>query len=42
MLLDDGTQINFRPIHPTDEPRMRDLFYDAVAGDDLLPLHVDA
>jgi acyl-CoA hydrolase/GNAT superfamily N-acetyltransferase len=23
----DGTQINFRPIHPTDEPRMRDLFY---------------
>lgn len=26
-LLNDGTQINFRPIHPTDEPRMRDLFY---------------
>jgi GNAT superfamily N-acetyltransferase len=26
-LLDDGTQISFRPIHPTDEPRMRDLFY---------------
>jgi acyl-CoA hydrolase/GNAT superfamily N-acetyltransferase len=26
-LLDDGTQMNFRPIHPTDEPRMRDLFY---------------
>lgn len=26
-LLEDGTQINFRPIHPTDEPRMRDLFY---------------
>ena len=26
-LLDDGTQINFRPIHPTDEPRMVDLFY---------------
>jgi acyl-CoA hydrolase/GNAT superfamily N-acetyltransferase len=26
-LIDDGTQINFRPIHPTDEPRMRDLFY---------------
>jgi acyl-CoA hydrolase/GNAT superfamily N-acetyltransferase len=23
----DGAQINFRPIHPTDEPRMRDLFY---------------
>ena len=27
MVLDDGTQIKFRPIHPTDEPRMRDLFY---------------
>jgi len=27
MTLDDGTQITFRPIHPTDEPRMRDLFY---------------
>ena len=27
-VLDDGTQINFRPIHPTDEPRMKDLFYD--------------
>ena len=26
-VLDDGTQINFRPIHPTDEPRMRELFY---------------
>jgi len=26
-LLADGTQISFRPIHPTDEPRMRDLFY---------------
>ncbi|HOK79065.1 MAG TPA: GNAT family N-acetyltransferase, partial [Verrucomicrobiota bacterium] len=26
-VLEDGTQINFRPIHPTDEPRMRDLFY---------------
>lgn len=26
-LLGDGTQINFRPIHPTDEPRMRELFY---------------
>ncbi len=38
-LLDDGTQINFRPIHPTDEPRMRDLFYALSAGDDLLPLH---
>ena len=27
LLLDDGTLINFRPIHPTDEPRMRDVFY---------------
>jgi acyl-CoA hydrolase/GNAT superfamily N-acetyltransferase len=27
MPLDDGTQVNFRPIHPTDEHRMRDLFY---------------
>jgi acyl-CoA hydrolase/GNAT superfamily N-acetyltransferase len=26
-LLNDGTQLNFRPIHPTDEPRMRGLFY---------------
>ena len=26
-VLDDGTQINFRPIHPTDEPRTKDLFY---------------
>jgi acyl-CoA hydrolase/GNAT superfamily N-acetyltransferase len=26
-LLHDGTQIIYRPIHPTDEPRMRDLFY---------------
>ncbi|HET98245.1 MAG TPA: GNAT family N-acetyltransferase [Desulfurivibrio alkaliphilus] len=26
-LLDDGTQISFRPVHPTDEPRMRDLLY---------------
>lgn len=26
-LLSDGTQIVYRPIHPTDEPRMRDLFY---------------
>ncbi len=23
----EGTQISFRPIHPTDEPRMRSLFY---------------
>ncbi len=27
MLLDDGTLISFRPIHPTDEPATRDLFY---------------
>jgi len=27
MLLDNGTVINFRPIHPTDMPRMKDLFY---------------
>jgi len=26
-LLDDGTQVSFRPVHPTDEPRIRDLFY---------------
>jgi acyl-CoA hydrolase/GNAT superfamily N-acetyltransferase len=26
-LLPDGTQMLFRPIHPTDEPAMRDLFY---------------
>ena len=26
-LLNDGQQLNFRAIHPTDEPRMRDLFY---------------
>ena len=26
-LLKNGTQINFRPIHPTDEPNVRDLFY---------------
>jgi GNAT superfamily N-acetyltransferase/acyl CoA:acetate/3-ketoacid CoA transferase beta subunit len=26
-LLNDGTMLNFRPIHPTDEARMRDLFY---------------
>ncbi len=28
LLLKDGTQITFRSIHPTDEPRMRDLVYD--------------
>jgi GNAT superfamily N-acetyltransferase len=27
MVLEDGTLINFRPIHPTDEPNVRDLFY---------------
>ena len=25
--LDDGTLVNFRPIHPTDVPRMKDLFH---------------
>ncbi len=28
MLLNDGSQIKFRAIHPTDEPRMRTLFYN--------------
>ena len=27
MVLDDGTQIRFRPMHPTDERRVRELFY---------------
>ena len=27
----DGTMINFRAIHPTDEPRIRDLFYGVSA-----------
>ncbi len=27
LLLNDGTQINFRHIHPTDLPRMKDLLY---------------
>ncbi len=27
MVLEDGIQINFRTMHPTDERRMRDLFY---------------
>ncbi len=27
MLLSDGTQVFFRPVHPTDEHRMKDLFY---------------
>ena len=26
-LLKDGTRIGFRPVHPTDEPRMKDLWY---------------
>jgi acyl-CoA hydrolase/RimJ/RimL family protein N-acetyltransferase len=26
-ITDDGTKVNFRPIHPTDEPEMKDLFY---------------
>ena len=26
-VLKDGTQVNLRPIHPTDEPNVRDLFY---------------
>jgi len=26
-ILDDGTQVAFRPIHPTDQEAMRDLFY---------------
>jgi RimJ/RimL family protein N-acetyltransferase len=28
MLLNDGTQLFYRAIHPTDEPRMRQLFYN--------------
>lgn len=27
MVIKDGTQINFRPIHPTDEPNFKELFY---------------
>lgn len=27
-LLDSGTEVSFRPIHPTDEPLIRDLLYD--------------
>jgi len=26
-LLHDGTQLTVRPVHPTDEPRVRELFY---------------
>jgi acyl-CoA hydrolase/RimJ/RimL family protein N-acetyltransferase len=32
MLLEDGTKVKFRPIHPTDAPRMRDLFYKLSEG----------
>jgi RimJ/RimL family protein N-acetyltransferase len=28
LLLDDGNQVSFRSIRPTDEPHMRDLLYD--------------
>ena len=34
LLLDDGTQINFRPVHPTDIEPMKDLFYN-VSGKSL-------
>jgi GNAT superfamily N-acetyltransferase len=27
VVLDDGTQVTFRPVHPTDEPSMRELHY---------------
>jgi acyl-CoA hydrolase/GNAT superfamily N-acetyltransferase len=27
VLLEDGTQVSIRPIHPTDEARMKELFY---------------
>jgi len=27
VLLEDGTQVSIRPMHPTDEPRMKELFY---------------
>jgi len=30
-LIDDGTLVTFRPIHPTDEPGIRDLFYGVSA-----------
>ncbi len=32
MLLDDGTKVKFRPIHPTDMTRMRDLLYKLSEG----------
>ena len=28
MILDDATRLDFRAIHPTDEPKMRDLIYN--------------
>ncbi len=31
-LLNDGNLMNVRPIHPTDEPRMRELFYKLSAA----------
>jgi acyl-CoA hydrolase/GNAT superfamily N-acetyltransferase len=34
MTLGDGTQVSFRPIHPTDEQRMRDMFY-ALSGESI-------
>jgi len=27
LVLEDGTRVNFRPMHPTDEKRMRELFH---------------
>lgn len=30
-LIEDGTLVTFRPIHPTDEPGIRDLFYGVSA-----------
>jgi GNAT superfamily N-acetyltransferase len=32
LVLDDGTQVNFRHIHPTDVPRMKDLLYALSKG----------
>jgi len=26
-VLDDGTEVQFRPMHPTDEPRLKDMFH---------------
>ncbi|HOZ45438.1 MAG TPA: GNAT family N-acetyltransferase [Candidatus Hydrogenedentes bacterium] len=30
-LLDDGTQLTIRPVHPTDEPRVREMLYSLSA-----------